>query len=501
MQLKNPVFCWFAFFFLFCAAPLFSQSQDIIQDADLADPVDTSDMLVAKGVVPPLSDEVLKERLSYLSGCVELRTNGVVKGYIKTYSQLKTEKARTMLGKRLTYFPLFEQKLKEYGLPADLKFLAVVESALNPKAVSRVGATGLWQFMPATGKEYGLYTTGVVEDRSNPVKSTDAAARHLRDLYKVYNDWALALAAYNSGQGRVNSAIKRAHSRNFWAIQNYLPKETRNYVPAFIAATYICNYYTAHGLAPYEPDMDEQLTNYIKVYEGITFRDIAEATGIDHSIVKTLNPGFKRDYIPASTQGHFVILPERVMPAFIRYLNTLGNRTYTLEKNDGYANASLGDGRYWHSLVNVQQPDHIENIAQKVGCNSDQLKAWNKIESNYVPSGQYLKIWHPVYVQKHAAIRIEAPAQNNSRVKKNEKTQAAGTVSASNTSAQATSPPLTIYRRDDPNRVPEFQFHTVRRNESLEDIARQYATTVESLRKLNNISEFSVGVRLKIREY
>ena len=502
MQFRNPVFYWLSLFLTISAAPIFAQSTDaveVIQDADLPEP-DTNEMLVAKGGFPMPTDAELRERLSYLSGCVELKTHPVVKGYIRTYVQLKTEKARVMLGKRLTYFPLFEEKLKEYGLPTDLKYLSVVESALNPKAVSRVGATGLWQFMPATGAEYGLRTTSVVEDRSDPVKSTDAAARHLRDLYNKYNDWALALAAYNSGSGRVNAAIKRAHSRNFWTIQRYLPKETRNYVPAFIAATYICNYYTSHGLMPHDPDFDEQLTEYIKVYEGMSFRDIADATGIDYQVVKTLNPGFRRDYVPTATQGHYVILPERVMPAFVRYLNSLGSRVYTLEDNDNYVNADLGDGRYWNSLINVQQPEHIDNIAQRIGCNADHLKAWNKLTSNYVYTGQNLKIWRPVYVQKHASLKIDAPVQG--KPKKTEISKPGGTANNNNTPAQPTAvqQPVVIRRQDSP-RSGEFQYHTVQRNESLEDIARQYATTAESIRKLNSLEAVKVGMRLKIREY
>jgi membrane-bound lytic murein transglycosylase D len=470
----------------------------VIQDAGLTEP-DTTGTLVAKGGLPLPTDAELKERLSNLSSCVELKTHPVVKGYIRTYVQLKTEKSRTMLGKRLTYFPLFEEKLKEYGLPTDLKYLSVVESALNPKAVSRVGATGLWQFMPATGAEYGLRTSSVVEDRSDPVKSTDAAARHLKDLFNMYNDWALALAAYNSGAGRVNSAIKRAHSRDFWAIQRYLPQETRNYVPAFIAATYICNYYTSHGLVPFEPDYDEQLTNYIKVYEGMSFRDIADATGIDYQVVKTLNPGFRRDYVPPTTTGHYVIVPERVMPAFLRYLNSLGSRIYTLEDHNDYVNPDLGDGRYWQSLVNVQQPEHIDNIAQKVGCNAEHLKAWNKLTTNYVYGGQNLKILHPVYVQKHSALRIEAPAQSNAKPKKNETSQPAAPP-GKNTSGQSLAPPLIIKPQESP-RKGEFQYHTVQRNESLEDIARQYATSAESIRKLNALETLNVGMRLKIREF
>ncbi|GAB4489554.1 MAG: hypothetical protein OHK0019_07280 [Saprospiraceae bacterium] len=502
MQLRNPVFCGLALILTFFVSPLFAQTDDVIQDADLADP-DTNEMLVAKGGLPMPTDAELKERLSHLSSCVELKSHPVVKGYIRTYVQLKTEKARTMLGKRLTYFPLFEQKLKEYGLPTDLKYLAVVESALNPKAVSRVGATGLWQFMPSTGAQYGLRTSSVVEDRSDPVKSTDAAARHLRDLYTLYNDWALALAAYNSGQGRVNAAIKRAHSRDFWAIQRYLPQETRNYVPAFIAATYICNYYMSHGLIPYEPDFDEQITNYIKVYEGMSFRDIADATGIDYQVVKTLNPGFRRDYVPPTTTGHYVILPERVMPAFVRYLNSLGSRTYSLEDNKDYVNPDLGDGRYWQSLVNVQQPEHIETIAQKLGCNADHLKAWNNITSNHVNTGQSLRIWHPVYVQKHSSLRIEAPTQNTNTSKPAKMEAAKPAVSPTKpTIGQSSASPPVIKPQDSP-RKGEFQYHTVQRNESLEDIARQYATSAESIRKLNNLQSSSVkfGVRLKIREF
>jgi membrane-bound lytic murein transglycosylase D len=497
MQLRNPVFGWTALFFALFASPLFAQNTDVMQDADLAEP-DTSGVLVAKGGMPIPTDAELRERLSQLSSCVELRTHPVVKGYIRTYVELKTEKARTMLGKRLTYFPLFEEKLKEYGLPTDLKYLSVVESALNPKAVSRVGATGLWQFMPATGAQYGLRTSSVTEDRSDPVKSTDAAARHLKDLYTLYGDWALALAAYNSGAGRVNSAIKRAHSRDFWTIQRYLPKETRNYVPAFIAATYICHYYTTHGLVPYEPDFDEQLTNYIKVYEGMSFRDIADATGIDYQVVKTLNPGFRRDYVPPSADGHYVILPERVMPAYLRYLNSLGNRTYTLEDNKDYVNADLGDGRYWNSIVNIQQAEHIDNIAQKLGCNADHLKAWNKLTSNYVYSGTSLKIWRPVYVQKHSSLRIEAPVQpNNAKPQKNEPPAA---IKNKPSTGQVNSNDA-IIRRENLQRVAQHQYHTVQRNESLEDIARRYATTAESIQKLNSVQTVKVGMRLKIREF
>lgn len=499
MQLRISVFCVFALFL----TTIYSNSL-LAQTADLEDPIDTSDILVAKGGLAPLTltDADLKERLSYLSGCLEFRATGVVKGYIKTYVQIKPEKAKTMLGKRLTYFPLFEEKLKEYGLPSDLKYLSVVESALNPKAVSRVGATGLWQFMPSTGSDYGLRNNSAVEDRSNPVKSTDAAARYLKDLYRQFDDWALALAAYNSGPGRVNSAIRRAGSRNFWNIMRFLPQETRNYVPAFIAATYICNYYQVHGITPNDPDFDEQLTDYIKVYEGLSFRDIAEATGIDYNVIKTLNPGFKRDYVPPATEGHYVIVPQRVMPAFVRYLNTVGTRAYSVENNSSYVNSSMGDGRYWKSVIVAKDAEPIEQFAQKAGCSCDHLKSWNRLSSNYVYPDQELEIFHPVFVQKHSAGKIEAPIQDKIKPQtaKLQKMEAADKLAASPPDNKISSAPP-VYQSAERSKTPQYQYHTVRRNESLEDVARQYATNVESLRKLNGSDSIKFGMRLKIRQY
>lgn len=504
MQLKNPVTSLWTLAFAFLMLPFLSLAQGVpplstaqeVQDADLEDPVDTTDnpdLTPKGGPIYRLTEAELRERLSYLSGCLDLRVHPVVKGYISTYTVQKPEKARIMLGKRLTYFPLFEQKLREYGLPTDLKYLSVVESALNAKAVSRVGATGLWQFMPATGSDYGLRSNSAVEDRSNPVKSTDAAARYLKALFNEYHDWALALAAYNSGQGRVDGAIRRSGSRDFWVLQRFLPKETRNYVPAFIAATYICNYYQMHGLQPVEPDIDEQLTSYIKVYDGISFRDIAAATGLSYNTIKNLNPGFRRDYVPPTNDGHYVIVPDRVMPAFVRYLNSLSSRNYTFENSNLDAGGDMGDGRYWPSFVNVTQAEHIDDFAQKFGLSGVHLKSWNKLASNFVYAGTTLKIWHPVYVLKHTPGRIEAPIQDQKKSKKTQQIPGSyetGAVPAS--TAMPITPPKP--------RVITYQFHTVRRNESQEDIARQYGTTVESLRRLNALDQYKVGMRLKVRE-
>lgn len=501
MQLKRPVSYCVALALTFLASTTsYAQNEAPPQISDLEEPVENSDILVAKGAIQStVSDAELQERLGSLSSCLDLRITPVVKSYIKTYVQIQTEKSRNMLGKRLTYFPLYEAKLREHGVPEDLKFLSVVESALNPKAVSHVGATGLWQFMPGTGSEYGLRTNTAVEDRSNPVKSTDAAARHLRDLYNHFDDWALALAAYNSGSGRVSAAIKRAGSRNFWSIMPYLPKETRNYVPAFIAATYICNYFQLHGLQPNNPDLDLQLTDYVNVYEGISFRDISDATGIAYEVIKDLNPGFKRDYVPPTNEGHFVIVPERVMPAFIRYLNSVSSaRKYKLESIEKYTSADSGDGRYWISNAKPKEVEHVDQFAARLGLSGVQLKSWNDMESNFVQPGQMLKLFRPVYVQKHSAMRIEAPGATASSSKP------AAAPQKNNTPAGkpklVTNQAALMQTQTEPS-IKQFQYHTVRRNESLEDIARQYATSVESLRKMNNLDTVKFGSRLKIREF
>lgn len=451
--------------------------------------------LTPKGAGPIITatDAEIQERLSYLSSCVDLKLTPSVKSYIRTYTFTKQTNTRKMLGKRLTYFPIFEKKLKEYGLPTDLKYLSVVESALNPNAVSRVGAVGLWQFMPATGREYDLATNAAVEERSNVVKSSDAAARYLKHLYTQYNDWALALAAYNSGPTRVNSAIRRAGSRNFWKIQRYLPKETSNYVPAFIAATYICNFHSLHNLEAENPDYDEQLTDFIKVYDGMSFGAIADATGIGYAVVERLNPGFKRKYVPPSKDGYFVILPQRVMPAFVRYLNGLGSRKYMPERDyNALISNDFGDGKYYKSTFTNTTLEHIDKIAESLGYSPEHLKAWNNLGSNWVHPDQTLTLWHPVVIQKHGKARIEAPAP---KVKKIGAVEPAP--QKDNKDLKPTTPAKPAQTLPKP---VEYQWHTVRRNESLDDVARIYNTSIDALKKLNNITTITVGTRLKVKQ-
>jgi membrane-bound lytic murein transglycosylase D len=450
-------------------------------------------------VVIPAKDSEINERLSQLSGCVEMKPTAVVKSYIRHYLY-RPEKTRRMLGKRTMYFHFFEEKLKEYGLPTDLKYLAVVESALNPTAVSSAGASGLWQFMPATGTDYGLHINSAVDERNNVIKSTDAAARYLKHLYAQFGDWALALAAYNSGPTRVQSAIRRSGSRNFWVLQRFLPEETRNYVPAFVASTYLCAYFGEHGIKPDYPALDAQVTDDITIYEGLSFSAIANATGLTYDMVSMLNPGFRRSYVPPSTRGYAVVLPRRVMPAFIRHLNSLGGHSYKLDANEYRGSSDFGDGQYYMTQITPHEADYADRFAEKLGVSGAQLRAWNDLQNQFVYPDSPLKIWNPVLVQQSSRQRIEIPGTSAAAAK----TKKVDQVSTTPPPAVASKPqaPATPAPKPKPAAGPqkEYQWHVVRANESMNDISRRYSVSMDALMALNNTNQVKAGDRIKIKE-
>jgi len=279
--------------------------------------------------VPKFPDSVIEQRINDLNreSLFELSLNRHVKSYINTYSNKRRELTSKMLGLSEYYFPMFEEHLDKYNMPLELKYLAIVESALNPTANSRAGAKGLWQFMYGTGKMYGLKATSLVDDRFDPLKSTDAACRHLQDLYDIYGNWSLALAAYNSGPGNVNRAIRRAGGvKSYWAIWPYLPRETRGYVPAFIAVMYIMNYLAEHNLYPIHPDVLIQETDTITVKDVLSFEQISEMMGISYEELKYLNPAYKKGIIPSSDKKQYILrLPYNHISAFIDQENELYN--------------------------------------------------------------------------------------------------------------------------------------------------------------------------------
>lgn len=268
---------------------------------------------------PEFDDEVYIERLRSLPMEVELPYNKIVRSYIDRYTKRSRTQVRRLLGAMNFYTPIFERELDKAGAPLELKYLPVIESALKPEATSPVGAAGLWQFMASTGKQYKLRIDSRVDERRDIVKSSVAAARLLMDLYKKYNDWALVLAAYNCGPGNVNKAMSRAGGkRDFWAIYNYLPKETRGYVPAFIAATYVMNFYCEHGICPLEAKYPPKVDT-VHVVRDLSMRQVSELLGIGLPELKALNPQYKTDIIPGYSGNCVLVLPESLAPEFASY--------------------------------------------------------------------------------------------------------------------------------------------------------------------------------------
>lgn len=264
---------------------------------------------------PLFDEEAIKTRIQNMkSEIVDPRYDVVVRSYLRTYLLNSHTLAENIIGRSVLYFPIFDKHLKEHGLPTDLKYLAIVESALNPKAISRCGAVGLWQFMPPTARELGLKMDANLDERCDPERATEAAMKHLKYLYKRFEDWPLVLAAYNSGSGTISRAVKRARSHNYWTVRRYLPRETHNYVPAFIAASYLVKHYTEHEIIPNLPAPDMQNTETIKVYVDLKFEEITTLTELPVEVITGLNPSYRKAFIPANERGNNLTLPTRVMP-------------------------------------------------------------------------------------------------------------------------------------------------------------------------------------------
>ncbi len=271
--------------------------------------------------VPVYNDSIYRYRIALLNRetPIELVYNSQVKSFIELYGMRRRDLTQRILGLSYVYFPMFEEVLDRYDIPLEMKYLAVIESALNPTAGSHMGARGLWQFMYGTGKAYNLRVTSLVDDRHDPYKATVAAAEHMRDLYNIYEDWFLVLAAYNAGAGNVNRAIRRAGGvRDYWAVWPYLPRETRSYVPAFIAVNYVMNHAAEHNIYPLHPGMMMHGTDTVSVREVLSFDQLHEMLGIPMADLKFFNPQYKREIIPASPENPlFIRIPMDFIGPFL----------------------------------------------------------------------------------------------------------------------------------------------------------------------------------------
>ena len=276
-------------------------------------------------VIAEFSDSVYKERLGRINSVIRLPYANIIRNHIRVYTDTKLESTSAILGLMDYYFPMIEDIFDSYGLPTELKYMAVIESALNPNAISRVGATGMWQFMYSTGKIYGLTINSIVDERRDPVKATHAAAKYLRDMYNIYHDWVLVIAAYNCGPGNVDKAIRRSGNRkDYWEIYYRLPRETRGYIPGFIAATYIITYYKDHNIQPL-PINIPLATDTIMVTKDIHLSQISEVMNIPLGELRALNPQYKTGFVPGSSKPQSLTLPVSHVADFIGLSDTIRN--------------------------------------------------------------------------------------------------------------------------------------------------------------------------------
>ncbi len=348
---------------------------------------------------PMVSDSVYIDRLSRIPSLIEMPYNEAVRKFIDMYTTGRLRsKAELMLAANNFYVPLFEEALDVYDLPLELKYLPIIESALNPNAVSRQGATGLWQFMLRTGKIYGLKSNSLVDERRDPIKSTWAAARYLKDLYGIYKDWNLVLAAYNCGPGTINKAIKRAGGKtDFWDIYHFLPRETRGYVPAFIAVNYIMHYYCEHGICPLEAQLPAH-TDTVQVSQDIHLQQIADICRIEMEQLRSLNPQYKRDLVPGNSELCAIRLPEEKIGTFIELQDSIYSHkasTYLKKRKTVAVKEMEGTTRDAKGAVyyKIRKGDTFGHIAEKHHTTVKKLQRLNPgMRSNNLKIGKRIRV-------------------------------------------------------------------------------------------------------------
>lgn len=371
-------------------------------------------------------DSVLVSRLSRIPTTIEMPLNDVTRKFIDTYSNRMKSSVAIMLGSANFYNPIFEEALERYGLPLELRYLPVIESALRPSATSRAGAAGLWQFMIGTGKRYGLEVNTLVDERRDPIKSSEAAAHYLSDLYDMFGDWSLAIAAYNCGEGNVQKAITRTGNQegaDFWSVYNRLPRETRGYVPAFIAATYIMNYYCEHGIVPHEANLPLESDTVI-VQREVTFAQIASKCNVTVDELRSINPQYRKDIIPAN---YTLRLPAGSIEDFLLYedsiyggkavvgtltsntrrtftedvetavqseqTTTVSSRTRNTRSTSKRTRSSRTSTRRQQTRsVAVKSGDTLSGIAKKNGTTVAKLRQMNGIKGNIIRPGQKIRV-------------------------------------------------------------------------------------------------------------
>ncbi len=348
-------------------------------------------------------EQAIHQRLAAMESIIGKHHHPVVESYIRGYMLRNRDKAEAILGRIPTYFPLFEEELRKAGLPDDLKYLAIVESALDPRALSRSGAGGLWQFMPGTGQMFGLTINRTVDERGDVEKATKAAVEFLRQEYQRFGDWALVLAAYNGGPGRVRRAIRRSGKTNFWEIRRYLPRETRNYVPAFVAAMYLHKYGDQHQLRARPLTLDEQFPVGVACPFGVSLVEVAQATEVPLEVIKSMNRHCLNDYVPAGV-GATCRVPARVAESLATYLDwrVAGSAPdlVTAVQARAVVVDTILDSRHFYQLRKVVMPakTSLESFARSHDVSRHHLEMWNPYLTPYASFDQELQVYQPHFV-------------------------------------------------------------------------------------------------------
>jgi membrane-bound lytic murein transglycosylase D len=443
--------------------------------------------------VPRYEDHIYEARIAKLDAVspFDLVYNSHVKGFIDLYTVRRRSLVSRMMGLAQLYYPMFEEVFDRYNIPLELKHLAVIESALNPNARSKAGAQGLWQFMYPTGKMYGLSVTSYIDERSDPYKETVAAAEYLKNLYSMFHDWQMVLAAYNAGPGTISKAIRRSGGKKtYWEIRPFLPRETQGYVPAFIAANYVMNFTAEHNIYADVPRKTYFEVDTVVVKEPMTFEQISASLDVSVDEIKYFNPQYRKDIIPAG--GHALCLQKNKIGTFLTneaeiYAAIKAQNT----ESAGLANTAVKEIQLTHV---VKKGQRLSDIARKYGVTVADLKTWNYIGKKGLRPGKKITI----YVQKAVEGKpknIEAKLGEKQLAAKNDTTD-------SKKLAENIAPKKIITPKTKTNTTENKAYHTIKSGESLYIVAKKYGVSVNQLLNLNDLSKnsiLSIGQKIRIR--
>jgi membrane-bound lytic murein transglycosylase D len=461
--------------------------------------LDIKNINVDEKVDYELPTELLKERLKKLDekSPFNIEYNVGLENVIKSFLKNRKKGFERLMGISQYYFPLFEESLAVHNIPLEIKYLAVVESALNPRAVSKAGATGLWQFMYQTGKQYGLKIDTYVDERSDPMKASKAATQYMKNMYSIFGDWDLVLASYNTGPGNVAKAIRRSGGKqNYWNIRPYLHKETQGYVPAFLATMYIFEYHKEHGIVPHKPVANHFATDTVQVKNALTFKQIADLLDVSVAELQFLNPSYKREVVPViSGNDYYLRLPldkialfesnEDKIYAYAKYEDSFREKPFDIRFASAVASNDSTTKLKYHK---VRRGDSLGEISDKYGVTVAQLKKWNRLRSNSAPLGRNLK----VYTQQAIPQENTAVAETKVAKVKTDTTTVKETL-ASNSAKVFKEEKVVTYK-------DVTKYYKVKKGDNLGEIADKHGVTVAEVKKWNKLksNNINLGANLKI---